>query len=152
VDNKQFQKLFGPGRIGTMELKNRLVMPPMGTNYALKDGSVTQRQMDYYEERAKGGVGLVIVELSCVDSPVGKGAMKQICIDDDRFIPQLSKLAESIKRYGAKAAIQIHHAGRQTSSKLTGHQPVAPSPIPMSGGEQPRELTLSEIATLMAAV
>jgi 2,4-dienoyl-CoA reductase-like NADH-dependent reductase (Old Yellow Enzyme family)/thioredoxin reductase len=149
VDNKQFQKLFDPGCIGTMELKNRLVMPPMGTNYALKDGSVTQRQIDYYEERARGGVGLVIVEISCIDSPVGKGAMKQICIDDDRFIPQLSKLAESIKRHGAKAAIQIHHAGRQTLSKLTGHQPVAPSPIPMSGGEQPRELTLSEIAKLV---
>ena len=149
MNRKQFTKLFEPGRIGSLELKNRLVMPPMGTNYALKDGSVTQRQIDYYEERAKGGVGLVIVEISCVDSPVGKAAVRQICIDDDRFIPDLSKLAESIKRHGAKAAIQIHHAGRQTSSKLTGHQPVAPSPVPIPGGEQPRELTLSEIASLV---
>ncbi len=149
MNQKQFTKLFEPGRIGSLELKNRLVMPPMGTNYALKDGSVTQRQIDYYEERSKGGVGLVIVEISCVDSPVGKAAVRQICIDDDRFIPDLSKLAESIKRHGAKAAIQIHHAGRQTSSKLTGHQPVAPSPVPIPGGEQPRELTLSEIASLV---
>ncbi len=149
MNHKQFTKLFEPGRIGSLELKNRLVMPPMATNYASKDGSVTQRQIDYYEERAKGGVGLVIVEISCVDSPVGKGATKQICIDDDRFVPQLSKLAESIKRHGAKAAIQLHHAGRQTSSKLTGHQPVAPSPVPMPGGEQPGELTLPEIATLV---
>jgi 2,4-dienoyl-CoA reductase-like NADH-dependent reductase (Old Yellow Enzyme family)/thioredoxin reductase len=147
---KQFPKLFEPGRIGSMELKNRLVMPPMATNYALKDGSVTQRQIDYYAERAKGGVGLVIVEISCVDSPVGKGAVKQICIDDDRFIPDLSKLAEAVKRHGAKAAIQIHHAGRQTSSKLTGHQPVAPSPIQGRRGEQPRELALLEIATLVS--
>jgi 2,4-dienoyl-CoA reductase-like NADH-dependent reductase (Old Yellow Enzyme family)/thioredoxin reductase len=147
---KQFPKLFEPGRIGSMELKNRLVMPPMATNYALKDGSVTQRQIDYYAERAKGGVGLVIVEISCVDSPVGKGAVKQICIDDDRFIPDLSKLAEAVKRHGAKVAIQIHHAGRQTSSKLTGHQPVAPSPIQGRRGEQPRELALLEIATLVS--
>jgi len=149
MSQKQFPKLFEPGRIGSLELKNRLVMPPMATNFALKDGTVTDRQIDYYEERAKGGVGLVIVEITCVDSPVGKGTVRQIAIDDDRFIPSLSKLAEAIKRHGAKAAIQIHHAGRQTSAKLTGHQPVAPSPIPVPEGEQPRELTLSEIATLV---
>jgi 2,4-dienoyl-CoA reductase-like NADH-dependent reductase (Old Yellow Enzyme family)/thioredoxin reductase len=149
MSQKQFPKLFEPGRIGSLELKNRLVMPPMGTNYALKDGSVTQRQIDYYEERAKGGIGLVILEISCVDSPVGKAAARQIAIGDDRFIPGLNKLAEAIRRHGAKAAIQIHHAGRQTSARLTGHQPVAPSPIPAPGGEQPRELTHSEIAALV---
>jgi len=149
MSQKQFPKLFEPGRIGSLELKNRLVMPPMATNYASKDGAVMQRQIDYYEERAKGGVGLVIVEITCVDSPVGKGTARQIAIDDDRFIPDLSKLAEAIKRHGARAAIQIHHAGRQTSAQWTGHQPVAPSPIPVPGGEQPRELTLSEIATLV---
>ena len=89
MSQKQFPKLFEPGRIGSLELKNRLVMPPMATNYALKDGSVTQRQIDYYEERAKGGVGLVIVEISCVDSTSGKGAARQIVIDDDKFIPGL---------------------------------------------------------------
>ena len=149
MSQKQFPKLFEPGRIGSLELKNRLVMPPMATNYASKDGAVMQRQIDYYEERAKGGVGLVIVEITCVDSPVGKGTARQIAIDDDRFIPDLSKLAEAIKRHGARAAIQIHHAGRQTSAQWTGHQPVAPSPIPVPGGEQPRELTLSEIAMLV---
>ncbi len=149
MSNKQFPNLFQPGRIGSLELKNRLVMPPMATNYALKDGTVTDRQIDYYEERSKGGAGLVIVEISCVDSPVGKGVMRQICIDDDRFIPHLSKLAEAIKRHGAKAAIQVHHAGRQTTAQITGHQPVAPSPVPTSGGEQPKELTVSEIAALV---
>jgi len=149
MSNEQFPKLFHPGRIGSLEIKNRLVMPPMATNYALKDGTVTDRQIDYYEERSKGGAGLVIVEISCVDAPVGKGTMRQICIDDDRFIPGLSRLAEAIKRHGAKAAIQLHHAGRQTSSKLTGNQPVAPSPIPVTGGEQPRELAVSEIAVLV---
>jgi len=124
-------------------------MPPMATNYASRDGTVTQRQIDYYKERAKGGVGLVIVEISCVDSPVGKGTVRQICVDDDRFIPDLNRLAEAIKQHGATAAIQIHHAGRQTSARFTGHQPVAPSPIAVSGGEQPRELTSEEIAALV---
>ena len=149
MSHKQFPKLFEPGRIGSLELKNRLVMPPMATNYASKDGSVTDRQIDYYEERAKGGVGLIIVEFSVVDSPIGKGAMRQIVIDHDRFIPGLSKLAAAIKRHGAKVAIQLHHAGRQTFSQITGHQLVAPSPIPVLGGEQPRELTLEEIGALI---
>jgi 2,4-dienoyl-CoA reductase-like NADH-dependent reductase (Old Yellow Enzyme family)/thioredoxin reductase len=149
MSHKQFPKLFEPGLIGSLELKNRLVMPPMATNYATEDGEVTQRQIDYYEERAKGGVGLIIVEFSVVDSPIGKGTMRQIVIDHDRFIPALSKLAAAIKRHGAKAAIQIHHAGRQTSSKITGLQPVAPSPIPLPGGEPPRELTSDEIAALI---
>jgi 2,4-dienoyl-CoA reductase-like NADH-dependent reductase (Old Yellow Enzyme family)/thioredoxin reductase len=146
---KQFRKLFEPGCIGSMEVKNRLVMPPMATSLALKDGTVTDRQIDYYEERAKGGAGLVIVEITCVDSPVGKGNVRQIAIDDDRFIPGLTRLAEAIKRHGARVAIQLHHAGRQTSARWTGYQPVAPSSIPMPGGEQPRELTLEEIATLV---
>jgi 2,4-dienoyl-CoA reductase-like NADH-dependent reductase (Old Yellow Enzyme family)/thioredoxin reductase len=149
MSNKQFPKLFEPGRIGSLELKNRLVMPPMATNYALKDGSVTQRQIEYYEERAKGGVGLVIVEISCVDSSSGKGSGRQIAIDDDKFIPGLSQLAEAIRQQGAKAAIQIHHAGRQTWARLTGNQPVAPSAILGPEGEQPRELELSEIAALV---
>ncbi|MBM3119760.1 MAG: FAD-dependent oxidoreductase [Chloroflexi bacterium] len=149
MSKKQFPKLFEPGRIGSMEVKNRLVMPPMATGLALKDGTVTDCQIDYYEERAKGGSGLVIVEITCVDSPVGKGNVRQIAIDDDRFIPGLTRLAEAIKRHGARAAIQLHHAGRQTSARWTGYQPVAPSSIPMPGGEQPRELTLKEIAILV---
>jgi 2,4-dienoyl-CoA reductase-like NADH-dependent reductase (Old Yellow Enzyme family)/thioredoxin reductase len=147
--HKQFSKLFEPGGIGSLELKNRIVMPPMATNYASKDGEVTDRQIDYYVERAKGGVGLIIVEISCVDSPVGKGMTRQICIDDDKFIPGLKNLANGIKQHGARAAIQLHHAGRQTSSKVTGHQPVAPSPIAMAEGEQPRPLTIKSIETLI---
>jgi len=123
----------------------------MATNYASKDGTVTDRQIDYYAERAKGGVGLIIVEISCVESPVGRGTRRQICIDDDRFVPGLSRLAKAIKKNGAKAAIQLHHAGRQTSSRITGHQPVAPSPIPTSDGEQPRPLTREQIGILIEA-
>jgi len=149
LSNKQFPHLFQPGRIGSLELKNRLVMPPMATNYALKDGTVSDRQIDYYEARSKGGIGLIIVEFTCVDYPVGKAAGKQLCIDDDRFIPGLRKLTEAIRRHGAKSAIQIHHAGRQTVTLITKNQPVAPSPIPLPGGEQPRELTVSEIAALV---
>ena len=157
MPQKELQKLWQPGRIGSMEVKNRLVMPPMGTGLATKEGIVTDRQIEYYSERARGGAGLVIVELACVDSPVGKAMVRQIAIDDDDFLPGLTRLAEAIRQQGARAAIQIHHAGRQTSARYTGFQPVAPSPIPltggelfpMTGGELPRELTSAEIATLV---
>jgi len=151
----RFEKLFEPGSIGSMRLKNRLVMPPMATNFGTKEGMVTQRTIDYYEERAKGGVGLVIVEFTGVDSPVGRATPRQLLIDDDKFVPGLGELAQAIKRQGAKAAIQIHHVGRQGLSSITGHQPVAPSPIPASDGirpegEIPRELTPSEISAIVA--
>lgn len=150
MNQKQFQKLFEPAWIGRMSLRNRLVMPPMATNYASEEGFVTQRMMDYYQERAKGGVGLVVVEFTCVDSPVGRATPRQLLIDDDKFIPELSRLAEAIRLHGAKAAIQLHHVGRQARSSVTGHQPVGPSPIPAPEGELPRELTPSEIAGIVA--
>ncbi len=150
MNQKQFQKLFEPAWIGRMSLRNRLVMPPMATNYGSEDGFVTQRTIDYYQERAKGGVGLVIVEFTCVDSPVGRATPRQLLIDDDRFIPEFSKLAEAIRLHGAKAAIQLHHVGRQARSSVTGHQPVGPSPIAFPGGELPRELTPSQIAGIVA--
>jgi 2,4-dienoyl-CoA reductase-like NADH-dependent reductase (Old Yellow Enzyme family)/thioredoxin reductase len=148
MNQNNFPRLFEPGRIGSLQLKNRLIMPPMATNYASKEGEVTDRQIAYYEERAKGGVGLIIVEVSCVDAPVGKGMGRQISIDDDSFIPGLSNLVKAIKRHGAGAAIQLHHAGRQTTSRITHNQPVAPSPI-AGDGDLPRELTLDEIAVLI---
>ncbi|HIE17103.1 MAG TPA: NADH:flavin oxidoreductase, partial [Dehalococcoidia bacterium] len=89
MPQKELQKLWQPGRIGSMEVKNRLVMPPMGTGLATKEGIVTDRQIEYYSERARGGAGLVIVELACVDSPVGKAMVRQIAIDDDDFLPGL---------------------------------------------------------------
>jgi len=145
----RYQKLFEPGRIGSLGLKNRLVMPPMATNFGNQEGYVTQRMLDYYEERARAGVGLVIVEFSCVDSPVGRALPGQPLIDDDRFIPGLAGLASAIERHGARAAIQLAHAGRQTEHSVTGHRPVAPSAIAAADGELPAELTASEIEAIV---
>jgi len=138
-------KLLEPLTVGTMRLKNRFVMPPMVTNFATREGYVTDRSRNYYGARAEGGVGLVIVEATCIETPVGKGFYNQLVIDDDKFIPGLRTLAEAIQRHGARAAIQLHHAGRNSSSAITGQQLVAPSAIPMPNGEIPRELTVDEI-------
>ncbi len=150
TDDRATGMLFAPFRLGPMVLRNRLVLPPMGTNAADAAGLVTPRVLDYYEERAWGGVGLIIVEGVCVDQSVGKAVEHPPGIDDDRFIPGLSRLAEAIHRGGAKAAIQLHHAGRATSRAVNGRQPVAPSALPTVDGSPARELALSEIHDLVS--
>ena len=145
-----FQLLFSPIRIETMEVGNRFVVPPMGTNLANPDGTVSEELIAYWEARAKGGWGLLIVEITAVD-PIGKAIPHQLGLWDDKFIPGYKKLVDTVHRYGAKIAVQIHHAGRQTSSDiLGGEKPVAPSPVPcFVTQETPRELTTEEVYQLL---
>lgn len=145
----KIEKLFTPIKIGTMEVKNRIVMPPMGTLYPTSSGRVNSRLKDYYQTRAAGGVGLIVVEF-CSVSREGKPFPAMLGIYENKFIPGLKELVEVIHEHGAKASIQLAHAGRQTSSAVIGTQPVAPSPIPdPTRNEVPRELTIPEIKSLV---
>jgi 2,4-dienoyl-CoA reductase (NADPH2) len=154
----KFKKLFEPCKVGRVELKNRIIMPPMSTNYA-EDGWVTERMRNYYVERAKGGASLIMVEDAIVDYPMGRHLMYPLRIDDDKCLPGLRSLAEAIKAAGAKAALQLGHAGRKAGKvagngylALTrGQIPVAPSRIahPATGYVVPRELTFDEIEELI---
>ena len=130
----QYERLFSPGRIGTLELKNRIVYPPMGTNVCV-DGEATDRFLAYHEARAKGGVGLDIVENANVDTVGGAGLPFGLNIDDDKYIPGLRKLAQTIKKNGAKACLQIYHG----SIWIKGEQ------RPVMGAELPRELSIADI-------
>jgi 2,4-dienoyl-CoA reductase-like NADH-dependent reductase (Old Yellow Enzyme family)/thioredoxin reductase len=145
-----FRHLFTPISINTLEIKNRIFMPPMCTAYATIRGEVTDRLIAYYVERAKGGVGLINVEFTSI-SPVGKVFEHMTGIYDDEMIPGHMKLVNAVHEAGAKVAIQISHAGRRTHSTVTGEIPVAPSPIPRLNGEVPRELTIDEIQDLVEA-
>jgi len=145
-------KLFQPVNVGKMELKNRLVVPPMGSGFSAPDGTVTDRLIEYHEARARGGFGLIIVEVTAID-PLGKGTPIELGIWDDKFMPGLRRLVDRIHAAGAKIAIQLHHAGRETFSfSLGGQQAVAPSPFPDPIiREVPRELTVEEIKSLVEA-
>jgi 2,4-dienoyl-CoA reductase-like NADH-dependent reductase (Old Yellow Enzyme family)/thioredoxin reductase len=143
------EKLFEPSQIGQMTLRNRIVMPPMGTNLGSAEGYVTDQLKDYYEERAKGGAGLIIVEATCVEFPRGRGFIREMSIDDDKFLPGLRELVQVIHRHDVKVALQLHHAGNGTKASITGLQPVAPSPITRPHYDPPRELTPEEIADLV---
>ncbi len=141
------ENLFRPLHIGSMHLKNRIVMPPMGTGFADTSGYVTDQMIEYFAERARGGVGLIIIEGTVV-SPEGKCVM-QPCIWDDSYIPGFSKLSRAIKNEGACCAVQLIHSGRRANPRLTGGRPiVAPSPIAAYGGTVPCELTVEDIERL----
>jgi 2,4-dienoyl-CoA reductase-like NADH-dependent reductase (Old Yellow Enzyme family) len=145
------QDLFSPFYIGPVKLKNRIIMAPMETNMPSLNGEVNDRVIQYYKERAEGGVGAIIVEFTCVDSPVGKGTEAQLVIDRDGYIPGHTYLVEEIQKYNCKAFLQLHHAGRQTNQKITGFQPVAPSPIACKVMRaNPRELTTDEVSDLVS--
>lgn len=150
TETSRFDMLFQPFQLGPMVLRNRIVMPPMGINAATEEGYVTQRVLDYYEKRAQGGVGLVIVEATCVDRSRGKDVRYQLALDDDKCIPGLTQLARVIQRWGAKAAIQLHHAGGTTSQALNRNQLVAPSPLSAMNGSLAKELTKDEIHDIIA--
>ena len=150
VTKPALTRLFEPVRIGSMEIRNRIVMPPMGTCYCDEDGYVTERMKSYYASRSEGGCGLVIVEYTCIDSPEGENLAFTLRADADKFLPGLTELAAAIKKHGGRAAIQLHHVGREGKSKVTRMQPVSASPIRAPGHETPRELTVPEIKRIVA--
>lgn len=145
----QYQNLMSPFEIKGVKLANRIVFPAVVNNYASKEGEVTDRLINFHKRIAENNVGLTITGATAV-SPEGRFSFYSAMINDDRFIPGLSKLFSSIRDAGSVAAIQIGHTGRQTASKITGGlQKVAPSPIPcpLWRGE-PKELTVKEIEDL----
>ncbi len=145
----QFPMIFTPMQISSMGIENRLVVPPMLTCLGNEDGTVSESLADYWAARAKGGWGLLMVEITAVD-PLGKAMPRQIGVWDDMFIPGLSRLTASAHHYGTKMALQLHHAGRQTSHAAIAAQPVAPSAVPCPVcNVMPKELSLGEIWDLI---
>ena len=149
---QQFQILFSPITLGSLELTNRFVVPPMASNLAHEDGTVSQALIDYWVARAKGGWGLLIVEFTAID-PLGKVGPCHPCLWSNKFIVGLKKLTDAVHKYGAKIAIQLSHTGRQTTKKILGipgAQPVSASPIPCPlDREMPRELSSGEVYELI---
>lgn len=141
-----YNHIFEPLTIRRMTMKNRVMMTPMGTNYAGQNGEINEKHIKYYEQRAKGGTGLIMVENASVSSPEGSNGTTQLRIDHDSYIPGLYNLTETVHKYGTCIGIQINHAGASAMSSRTGMQPVSASNIPSKdGGEIPRPLEVEEI-------
>jgi 2,4-dienoyl-CoA reductase-like NADH-dependent reductase (Old Yellow Enzyme family) len=148
--------LLTPARIGAVEIRNRIVMPPMTTRTADEDGHVTDDTVAYYLARARGGVGLITVEMASPEK-AGRHRRREVGIYDDRFLPGLKRLVDEIHRAGAKASIQLGHGGGHTRKDICGETPIAPSAIPHPVYETtfetivPLEMTKARIDATIAA-
>jgi dimethylglycine catabolism A len=148
--------LLTPARIGSVEIPNRIVMPPMTTRTADDEGYVTDDTVAYYRARAQGGVGLITVEMASPEK-AGRHRRREVGIYDDCFIPGLTRLVDDIHRAGAKASIQLGHGGGHTRIDICGETPVAPSAIPHPVYETtfetivPEEMTKARIDAAIAA-
>jgi 2,4-dienoyl-CoA reductase (NADPH2) len=148
-----YPKLFEPIQIGMLFVGNRIVMPPMTTNFA-KQGEVTDAMIAYYATRSRGGAGLIVIEDAIVDSPVGHHTYDCLLIDQDRCIPGLRALAKAVQKEGSKIFQNINHGGRRAGRVEKGQLlvtrgsiPVAPSPLahPVTGFVVPRQMTIEDI-------
>jgi 2,4-dienoyl-CoA reductase-like NADH-dependent reductase (Old Yellow Enzyme family)/NADPH-dependent 2,4-dienoyl-CoA reductase/sulfur reductase-like enzyme len=146
MSNSAYQHLLAPGRIGKMELRNRLIVTAMGVNLAESDGTCGERIRKFHEEHAKGGVGLVNTGVAGVAWPIGANQPGQVAISDDRFIPGLAAMAGAVHAHGAKFSIQLHHGGLVGMEDLLAGRPVwAPSPPGMPKGDFTESFLLEEL-------
>ena len=143
-----YPNIFKPGKIGNLDIKNRIVFPPMEILGAGFNGEMSDDMIAYYEERAKSGVGLIITAYASVDDEYSQSfAGAQLKLTDPKHTSAMSKLARVMHKYDTKVWTQIYMAGRQAvPSRITGKRMIAPSPIGYSCHDQiPEEMTLEEI-------
>ena len=118
--NSQYPHLFSPMNLAGVQLKNRLVMAPMSTQYGGKDGSVQPRHIAFYRERALGGFGLIIVEFTCVDTATGRTEEHQLSLDSRSNLDGHKRLVDAIKSADAKVFVQLQHGGRFSDKQFVG--------------------------------
>ncbi len=149
-----YERVSEPLKVKSLQLKNRIVMPPMATRMAGSDGSVTAGAVRYYRDRAQGGFpGLIIVEHSYVNRQ-GRTNPAQLGLDRDEMVPGYRKLVEAIHEEGVPVVAQINHGGSYTTSEVTGQELVSASAVihpqmAARNGEVPRPLTEEEISGLV---
>jgi len=139
--------LFSNKKIGSMNVRNRIVMTAMGNHLADDDGFVTEKDIAFYGARAKGGAGLIITECASVNLETGRGNFAQLAVGEDKYIPGYKKLADEIHQYGSVVAVQIYHPGRQGIAEVSGVKSMkAPSKTECKCVHQPtHEMTKEEI-------
>lgn len=145
----QLSHLMAPGRIGTMALRNRIFMSPMGSNTADPEGYCGERLLRYYEARAKGGAALLIMGSVSISWPVGSANYRQVAISDDRFIPGVNAVAEAVHAHGAKLAMQLQHAGLTAMNDIRDGRPMLTPSLPQEKhGDMDGTLFPEEVAAM----
>ncbi len=127
---QNYDSLFTPFKIGNLELKNRIVMSPMGTHSANPDGCVSTEEIDYFEARAKGGAGMIITSVQYISKESARGSVNNV-MEDAYALPRLTELCEAVQRYGARICAQLTCGeGRYNGTMWQGGPPVSASPVP----------------------
>lgn len=145
-----FESLRKKGRIGELEIKNRIVLPALNNNFA-HNAFMTDESVEFYVSKARGGAGLVIIEATSVDYPRSRSVLNP-AIDDEKYIPNFRRIADGCHKYGTKVFVQLSHVGRQSRKSTTGMDPVAPSPIASKSPlypDTPKVLTVEDIKEIV---
>lgn len=147
----KYEKLFEKGKIGKLTLKNRIVMTPMGTGFAAASGEASEEITKFYEERAKGGVGLIICEVCRVDELSGIAQPCQLSATDMNVIPSFTRMIDRIHAYDTKVFMQLHHPGNEAFPiTLHGNPVIGPSPVMCKTvGVVPKEMTTAEVEAMV---
>lgn len=150
MSESEFPTMLSPGRIGTLRIRNRIVMAPIDSVIRDTDGGTNAEHRAFLAARAAGGVGLILSDNLIVRWPEGSVGSKSLRIDQDRFIPSLGELVEEVHQWDCPIVAQINHAGRQTTlGGSQGQELVSPSAISWpDSGTVPRALTKTEISEI----
>jgi len=144
-----YPRLSSPLTIKNTTFKNRIVFPPVQTNYAAPNGETTERHINFYENIAKNNVGLTIVGAAGI-SPFSRLGDHAFCLYDDQHVQSGKELFEAIRKGGSVPAVQINHGGRVMNPKLAGDKLIGPSAIPSPSTDRiPHELTVEEIEEII---
>lgn len=147
-----YKNLLSSGKIGGLNLRNRIALSPMGTNYSDEHGFCNAQLADYYEARAKGGAGLIILETSAANFPSGASTPNTVGFSDDKFLPGLRDVVDRVHSHGVAIAAQINHAGKSSTTDIAHGRPVLVPSIPKKlDGDLFSTLTGAEIATFVSA-
>jgi len=150
VKKAQFTSLLSPFQIKQVKIRNRIVKSPQASGNATPEGAPTDGSYAYYEELAKGGVGLIIVEGAAVDFPIGAVGWPRLSIHTDEFIPAYKTLTDIIHSHGAKTFLEMQHSGPSHPKGMAGLQPIAPSELlgdkkPVALFDDARAISIEEI-------
>jgi 2,4-dienoyl-CoA reductase (NADPH2) len=131
--SQNYRHLLSTGHIGGLELRNRIVLAAMGSNFAAQDGHCTERLIAYYEARAKGGAGLLVLETSAACYPNGATMPNMVGFSKDEFLPGLTELADRVHKQGAKIVAQLCHGGKMAQEDTAAGREI-PMPSLLSAG------------------
>jgi len=147
----RYPHLLAPGRIGSLALRNRTCLSPMGTNLEADDGTPGERITRFYEERAKGGVGMIIAGVTGVAWPSGVSNPNNMGLSRDELVPAFRAMTDRVHAHGAAIAVQLQHAGKTSLQDVIAGKPLwVPSELPEKAGDLFEALTPEEIAAVTA--